>query len=131
MYEFHGWFGVAESSEESNAGSLDSGIVELRTRIDEIKWETGEVSLKLHNGEFFVLANGLMNRRRDEAADLDGLLHYIASRFPGSWGILYERSSDMDVPPGQGAFRVRVLARGEVSVRLDPFLSPVRPIIED
>lgn len=46
-------------------------------------------------------------------------------------GILNERSSDMDVPPGQGAFRVRVMARGEVSVRLDPFLSPVRPIIED
>ncbi|MFG2628620.1 Imm7 family immunity protein [Streptomyces sp. NPDC048473] len=131
MYEFHGWFGVAESTEESDAGSLDSGIAELRARITEINWATGEVELKVHNGEFFVLANGLMNRRRDEATDLDDLLHHIAIRFPGSWGLLYERSSDMDVPPGQGAFRVRVMARGEISVRLDPFLSPVRPIIED
>ncbi|MEU3185135.1 Imm7 family immunity protein [Streptomyces sp. NPDC006923] len=37
----------------------------------------------------------------------------------------------MDVPPGQGAFRVRVMARGEIHIRLDPFLSPVRPVIED
>ncbi|MGW8885406.1 Imm7 family immunity protein [Streptomyces sp. NPDC055749] len=131
MYEFHGWFGVAESPEESDVGTLDSGIAELRTRVAGINWATGEVELKVHNGEFFVLANGLMNRRRDEAADLESLLQYIAARFPGSWGLLYERSSDMDVPPGQGAFRVRVMARGEINVRLDPFLSPVRPTIED
>jgi hypothetical protein len=30
-----------------------------------------------------------------------------------------------------GAFRVKVMARGEVHVRMDPFLSPVRPVIED
>ncbi|MGW7361234.1 Imm7 family immunity protein [Streptomyces sp. NPDC054802] len=131
MYEFHGWFGIAESPEEADAGSLDPGIAELRQRIAEIDWATGEVALKVHNGEYFVLANGLMNRRRDEAADLDGLLRHIATRFPGSWGLLYERSSDMDEPPGQGAFRVRVMARGEIQVRLDPFLSPVRPVIED
>ena len=131
MYEFHGWFGIAESTEESDAGGLDSGIDELRTRIAKIDWATGEAVLKVHNGEYFVLANGLMNRRRDEAAELDDLLQHIATRFPGSWGLLYERSSDMNVPPGPGAFRVRVMARGELSVRMDPFLSPVRPTIED
>lgn len=131
MYEFHGWFGIAESPEESDTGSLDAGIAELRAQIAEIDWATGEVELKLHNGEFFVVANGLMNRRRDEAAELDALLHHIAARFPGSWGLLYERSADMDEPPGQGAFRVRVMARGEIRTRLDPFLSPVRPVIED
>jgi len=79
------------------------------------------VGLKVHIGEFFVLANGLMNCRRDEAAALDNLLHDIATRFPGSWGLPYERSSDMEVPPGLGAFRVRVMARGEINVRMDPF----------
>lgn len=131
MYEFHGWFGIAESPEEADAGGLDSGITELRSRIAAIDWATGEVVLNVHNGEFFVLANGLMNRRRDEATDLDELLRHIATRFPGSWGLLYERASDMDIPPGQDAFRVRVMARGEIHVRLDPFLSPVRPVIED
>ncbi|MEV7269927.1 Imm7 family immunity protein [Streptomyces bacillaris] len=71
MYEFHGWFGIAESPEESDTGSLDSGIAELGEEIRDINWATGEVALNTHNGEFFVIANGLMNRRRDEAAELD------------------------------------------------------------
>ncbi|MEW1719395.1 Imm7 family immunity protein [Streptomyces sp. NPDC093109] len=131
MYEFHGWFGIAESPEEADTGGLAAGIAELRARIAVIDWATGEVALNVHNGECFVLANGVMNRRRDEAAELDGLLHHIARRFPGSWGLLYERSADMKDPPGQGAFRVRVMTRGEIQIRLDPFLSPVRPVIED
>ncbi|MFJ9637127.1 Imm7 family immunity protein [Streptomyces sp. NPDC101178] len=131
MYEFHGWFGIAESPEESDAGSLDSGIAELSATIRNIDWATGEVALKTHNGEFFVIANGLMNRRRDEAEELDELLRHICTRFPGSWGLLYERSPEMETPPGQGGFRVRVMARGEIHLRLDPFLSPVQPVIED
>ncbi|MFF2222477.1 Imm7 family immunity protein [Streptomyces globisporus] len=131
MYEFHGWFGIAESPEESDAGNLDAGIAELSSAIRNIDWATGEVALKTHNGEFFVIANGLMNRRRDEAEELDELLHHICARFPGSWGLLYERSPDMETPPGQGAFRVRVMARGQIHLRLDPFLSPVQPVIED
>ncbi|MGW5678317.1 Imm7 family immunity protein [Streptomyces sp. NPDC003860] len=131
MYEFHGWFGIAESPEEADAGSLEAGIAELRSRIGAIDWATGEAALRVHNGEYFVLTNGLMNRRRDEADELDALLQHIASRFPGSWGLLYERSADMDTPPGPGGFRVKVMARGEIGVRLDPFLSPVQPLIED
>ncbi len=131
MYEFHGWFGIAESPEESDAGSLEAGIAELQERITQIAWATGEATLKTYNGEYFVLVNGLVNRRRDEAEELEVLLRHIATRFPGSWGLLYERSADMDIPPGQGAFRVRVMARGELQDRLDPFLSPVRPVIED
>lgn len=131
MYEFHGWFGIAESPEESDAGSLEAGVAELRERISQITWATGEAALRIYNGEYFALFNGLVNRRRDEAEELETLLLHIATRFPGSWGLLYERSSDMEIPPGQGAFRVRVMARGEIRNRLDPFLSPVRPVIED
>ncbi|WP_030754726.1 Imm7 family immunity protein [Streptomyces sp. NRRL F-5135] len=131
MYEFHGWFGISESPEEADIGGLSEGIAELRALIAGIDWATGEVSLTLHNGQYFVLANGLMNRRRDEARELDQLLLYIAGRFRGAWGILYERSDDMDRPPGSGAFRVRVMAKGEVKVRMDPFLSPCYPVIED
>jgi hypothetical protein len=105
MYEFHGWFGIAESPEEADAGTLEEGLAELRAAVDRIDWSTGEA--------------------------LDALIHFIARRFPGSWGLLYERSADMDQPPGPGAFRVRVMARGEVQDRLDPFLSPCRPVIED
>ncbi|EPD89845.1 hypothetical protein HMPREF1486_06156 [Streptomyces sp. HPH0547] len=131
MYEFHGWFGIAESPEESDAGSLESGIGDLRAKVAQTDWATGELSLQVRNGEYFLVANGLVNRRRDEAEELHALLRYVATRFPGSWGLLYERSSDMEDPPGQGGFRVHVMARGELYVRLDPFLSPVSPVIED
>jgi hypothetical protein len=131
MYEFHGWFGIAESPEEADAGTLEEGVTELRAIIGRIDWSTAEATLKILNGEYFVRADGLVNRRRDEAEELDALIHFIARRFPGSWGLLYERSDDMDFPPGPGAFRVRVMARGEVRDRLDPFLSPCRPVIED
>ncbi|MCC3767760.1 immunity 7 family protein [Streptomyces sp. UNOC14_S4] len=131
MYEFHGWFGIAESAEEADTGSLSEGLADLRGRISGIQWATGEAQLSVHNGQHFLTVNGLVNRRRDEARELDGLLGYVADRFPGSWGLLYERSDDFTDPPGPGAFRVRVMARGEVRVQLDPFLSPCRPVIED
>lgn len=131
MYEFHGWFGIAESPEESDAGSLPGGLADLRQQIARISWATGEAELKCYNGEYFLLVNGLVNRRRDEASELEALLRFVADRFPGSWGILYERAADMAEPPGPGGFRVRVLARGALQDRLDPFLSPVVPVIED
>jgi hypothetical protein len=131
MYEFHGWFGIAESAEESDSGSLSQGISSLRTLISSIQWSTGAAEIKNYNGQYYVVVGGLMNRRRDEADDLDSLIGYIASRFPGAWGILYERSDEFVDPPGAGAFRVRFMARGAVHSRLDPFLSPCRPVIED
>jgi hypothetical protein len=92
---------------------------------------TAHWDLRVLNGAYFLSVAGLVNRRRHEARDLDALLTWLADRLPGSYGLLYEVSPDMPVPPGPGAFRVRVLARGQVVERLDPFLSPVRPTIED
>ncbi|MEW2581541.1 Imm7 family immunity protein [Streptomyces syringium] len=131
MYEFHGWFGIAESAEEADTGSLSEGLADLRVRISAIHWATGGLQLAAYNGEYFLAANGLMNRRRDEARELESLLEYVAGRFPGAWGLLYERSDDFTDPPGPGSFRVRVMARGTIQDRLDPFLSPCRPTIED
>ena len=132
MFEFHAWFGISESTEDDDAGTLDEGLAELRSRIEALDWGTnGEVALRPFNGEWYVRADGMVNRRRDEAAELYALVSFIAARFPGAWGLLYERADDLPVPPGQGAFQVHVLARGELTLRLDPFLSPVRPVIED
>ncbi|MFB7663241.1 Imm7 family immunity protein [Kitasatospora sp. NPDC056138] len=131
MYEFHGWFGIAESTEEADAGALSEGVQDLRERIAGIQWATAEVRLTDHNGQFFLNLDGLVNRRRDEAEEVAALLDHVAKRFPGSWGLLYERSDDLVEPPGPGAFRVSVMARGTVTERLDPFLSPCSPVIED
>ncbi|MEU7186289.1 Imm7 family immunity protein [Streptomyces sp. NPDC045369] len=131
MYEFHGWFGIAETPEEADAGSLSEGVEDLRSRIAVLQWATAEVQLKSYNGQHFLIATGLVNRRRDEAAELNDLLDHVAARFRGAWGLLYERSDDFIGQPGYGAFRVRVMARGALIDRLDPFLSPCIPTIED
>lgn len=131
MYEFHGWFALAESTEESDTGTRAEGVADLEQRIAGIDWATGAVGLGALNGEYYLRVDGLMNRMRDEAEDLDALLLWIAERFPGSYGILYERSDEMPNPPGSGAFRVRRLARGRIDIAADPFLSPVNPVIED
>lgn len=46
-------------------------------------------------------------------------------------GLIYERDDETTEPPGQNAYRVTVVARGRLSVRDDPFLSPNVPVIED
>jgi hypothetical protein len=58
-------------------------------------------------------------------------LALIAEKLPGSYGLLYEQDDEMPVPPGPNAFRGRVLARGRIELRLDPFLSPSIPTTED
>lgn len=131
MYEFHGWFGLAESTEESDVGGLDAAVDELRSRLGELNWQTTVADLSILNGQYYLTLTGLINRRRDEAVDVDEILQFIATRLVGSWGLLYERSHDIPVPPGSGAFRVRVLTRGSIRQHLDPFLSPVNPNIED
>ena len=131
MYEFHGWFALAESAEESDTGTREEGVADLQRRIAEIDWATGTVSLDVLNGEYFVRVDGLINRMRDEAEELDTLLLWIAERFPGSYGILYERADEMPEPPGPGAFRVRRMARGRIDIAADPFLSPSNLVIED
>lgn len=131
MYEFHGWFGLAETTEEADDGGLAQAVSELTAQVDALDWKTSEASVVLLNGQHFLRLTGLVNRRRDEADDVERLLGFVADRLPGSWGLLYERSDDMPTPPGPGAFRVRVVARGQVREQLDPFLSPVQPNIED
>jgi immunity protein 7 of polymorphic toxin system len=131
MYEFHGWFGLAESAEESDTGTLAQGVADLTERVNQIRWATAAATVRMFNGEHFLNVDGLVNRRRDEAEELDALLEYVGQRFPGSYGLLYERAADMPEPPGQGAFRVRVMTRGRLAYRGDPFLSPIHPVIED
>ncbi len=78
------------------------------------------------NGSYVVVATGMANRVRDEGAFLDDLLTLIAEVLPASYGIVHERSDETG-----NAFRVRVMARGQITERTDPFLSPANPVIED
>jgi Immunity protein 7 len=74
---------------------------------------------------------GLINRPRGVDERLAELLQFLAARLPGAYGLLYEHDDERTEPPGPNAFRVRVLARGMVTERADPFLSPLRPVVAD
>lgn len=129
MYELHGWFGLAESAEETDLGGLDQAVEELRNRLDSMSISSVTASVDVWNDQYFLVITGNPNRKR--GPEIDDLLRFVSRRLPGSYGLLYERDDEMRIPPGPNAFRVTVLARGNISVRLDPFLSPCVPVIED
>ena len=85
----------------------------------------------MSNGDYYLVLNGLANRMRNEAKDIDALLPWVDSRMPGSYGLLYDRSDEPGDPPGENVFRVRVLARGRIREGEDQWLSPINPTIED
>lgn len=131
MHEFHAWVGLSESPEESDLGNLQGAIDELQELAAESKWHDASFDIKNLNGQYFFKADGFVNRRREEGDRLDLFLAIIARRLPGSWGLAYDRVDEMPNPPGNNGFRVRIVARGGITERLDPFLSPCNPVIED
>lgn len=128
MYEFHGWMGLAESTEEIDDGSLAARLLELSGWLAAIDWPTSSAHLEVHNGVSFFYVNGLVNRVRRETEEVYGLLTEVARLFPGAWGLFYERADEFPEP---NAFHVRRLARGVWTQLEDPFLSPCNPTIED
>lgn len=131
MYEAHAWCGLAESPHDIDTGGLAAAVAELQERIGAVTWPSVSIDLRPINGQWFMTVVCHANRRRAEATFLDELFEYIASRLPGSWGLVHDRDDEMPEPYGPNRFRVRVLARGVLREADDPFLSPARPVIED
>lgn len=131
MYEFHGWMEISESAFESDTGTLAAGIDELRGILAALDWTSADATLLPLNGEFFLSVNGYPNRVRHERDELYALLDHVGRRFPGSYGLLYERADDGATDLQCDRFAVRVMRKGRIKVMSDPFLSPVFPLIED
>ncbi len=131
MHEFHAWIGLAESTEEVDAGQLQEKVAELQDLVADSSWHDAVFELRALNEQYFLNVTGFVNRQRQEGERLDLFLAIIARRLPGSWGLIYDRDDEMPNPPGPNGFRVRVLARGKLTERQDPFLSPCNPVIED
>jgi hypothetical protein len=132
MHEFHAWIGLSETpGDDDDRDALDRVVEELREIALDDGWHDAEFRLSNLNGSHFLTADGYVNRRREEGERLDLLVTLIARKLPGSWGLIYERDDEMPPPIGPNAFRVRVIARGQVTEHADPFLSPCRPTIED
>jgi|ERR1022692_279674 hypothetical protein len=131
MHEFHAWVGLSDSPYEDDDARIIEVADELRQLVETADWETATFTLNNLNGTFFLNADGFANRRRDEAQLLDRLLAIVLEKLPGSWGVVYERDDEAQITPGSNAFLARVIARGVIVTRLDPFLSPCNPTIED
>jgi Immunity protein 7 len=131
MHEFYAWISLHESPFEDEGDILPGVIKELEARLREARWPSARFSLDLLNGSYVLTAAGVINRRRTEGEFLDSLVDFIADKLPGSFGLVYDRDAAMPDPPGPNAFRVRVVARGRVVDKVDTYLSPYQPVIED
>ena len=131
MHEFHAWVALRDSTFESDIAVEEVVAERLRQMIAEDASPCASFSVENFNGQYFLQAIGFINRRRDEGARLEALLDEVVRSLPGSYGLVYEADDEMPVPPGPNAFRVRIIARGTMTERLDPFLSPFNPVIED
>lgn len=131
MYEAHAWLGLAETPYDIDAGGLNEAIAAIQQRIDTETSSASKIELIRLNGDWFITAARLTNRRRGEAEFLDSLLEFVARLLPGTWGLAYDRDDEAPEPSSQNRFRVRVIARCSVSEAADPFLSPIQPVIED
>lgn len=132
MLEFHAWLGLSDSAFEEDHTAVAAVVDDIQAAIDRVpEWPSARYRVDQLNGHFYLTMHGLLNRRTAEAEFMESLLVLVGQRLPGSWGMVYERSDEMPEPTGPSRFRVRVMTRGSLREHVDPFLSPVRPVIED
>jgi hypothetical protein len=138
MYEFHGWFRLAETPDQVNAGGLAEKLAELGPAIAQFGPVGSSAKLNFADTLPCVRITGHTNRvRRDPGGDtdVDEFLDELIRLLPASWGMPYERSNDsadeISASAGGNSFRVRVLSQGTLTMHADPFLSPCMPVIED
>ena len=86
MHEFHAWIGLSQSPGEADLGGLRDAVRELRELAAGSRWHDAVFQVRNLNGQYFVTADAMVNRRRQEGERLDLFLAIIARRLPGSWG---------------------------------------------
>lgn len=131
MYEFHGWLALAETPHDIDDGRLDDKIARLQSLLDTLALSPSIARIVLHNGRRTLSLHAYPNRRRTEAEHLRRVLDHVVESLPGSYGIVYERDEQHELPHGRGLFSVLVVKKGRWQAAPDPFLSPNVPEIED
>lgn len=132
VYEFNAWFGLADSPIEDDLSHVTYVASMIQRQLDDLPpWPSVIFRLENLNGQHFLIMAGNANRRGREADEVEALLTLIESELPGSWGLIYERDDETNDAPGRNAYRLRVMTRGRMEERPDPFFSPITPAIED
>jgi hypothetical protein len=126
MFELHAWCCAAgsDSPGEDTAPHLGGWLdAEIRRRgLDE--WATAANV----NGEPYFIMHCLRNHEANTLGRVIELLRELGLQAIESYGLVYALD---DEGPTPDRFRVWVMARGSLTERDDPFLSPTVPILED
>ena len=130
MIQMYGWANIRESYledyEEENMPAINNN---LRNKIADFSWHNGMISLKYLNGDLILTFALSINRMRQETYEAFDLYNYIAEIAKGSYGLIYLH--DDENPEKYNQFQVYILARGQMRLSEDPFLSPLIPTVED
>ncbi|MEV6281214.1 Imm7 family immunity protein [Kribbella sp. NPDC051770] len=132
MYEVNLWIRLHENVYDGDSGGQYAKATAIAERVAAWTDPTLAADVRILNGTFTLTLTCHANRRRAHETELiDDLLAEVIRLLPASYGLIYERDDETTEHPGHNAFRVTVLARGKLSIREDPFLSPAYPTIED
>lgn len=132
MLEFHAWIRLAESTYEDDDELVERAVAHLHEMVAEVNPRViSNFDLRYVNGSNYLTVTGHSNHVAYDRQVLDEMVDFILRELPGSYGLIYERNDERVDEAGVNAFLVRVIARGKIETRLDPFLSPCVPVIED
>lgn len=129
MFEYHGWVTIQATA----SGDDDAALLErLVDRVHRAIRDAGDfdlVDLRWSSGMPMLHFGGFDKHGAHLAPDLLTLFTRAGELAPGSYGLLHTWD-DQDTE-NDNNFRVYRMARGQVTEREDPHLTPVAPTILD
>lgn len=128
MFEYHGWITLVGNPDPEDETPSAAYVGQVRTLLDRMS-SPYLADLRAMNGHWMLHIAGHPNRPGPHGPEIIDLFTEIGRIAPGSYGLLHTYDDeDLQHP---NAFRAHRLARGTLTEQPDPFLSPVRPTIED
>lgn len=130
MIEFNGWVHLALSTDGEGEDHLVEAVQGVLPFVNTVRSHDTFPFIQARNGSYYLHVAGNANHRGADWTETEQLLHEVARRFPGAYGVVYLR--DDEAPRGNdNAFVVHVVRHGAVECLPDPFLSPCNPVIEE
>src|SRR4051794_39844194 len=133
MFEYHGWATMIDHDpDEIRWDAADCLSRDAYDRVVALLDDEGlandfqSVDLTNRNGYMQLRLDGFRNHRQQLVIDA---FSQVAALAPMSYGLLYVH--DDEHPDYNNQWVVHVMARGKVEPRLDTFLSPHVPVVED
>ncbi|MEZ6184984.1 MAG: Imm7 family immunity protein [Planctomycetota bacterium] len=126
MFEAHGWATLREcAGDADDDAELQRIARRVTAELARFELTHREAGLRWLNGSPTVWLAVNHNHACDDPVRL---FQSLADTAPGAYGLLHVWDDEGDQP---NAFQVHVLRRGRLELRLDPWLSPCAPVIED